>query len=118
MWERHNSVAQVAMSSGNMSEAESQFKMALMEAEKLGKFDQAVATVCNNLGNCLRAQSRYAEAENFFKRAIEVKEKTVGPNHSDLVIILENYAKLLRVAGRDGEADKMSRRAHTIFSKK
>lgn len=118
MWERFNVMGQQSMSSGKHAEAEGHFRMALVEAEKLGPNDPKVATTLNNLANCLRTQGKHGEAEPLYKRALEVKEKSAGPLHPDLVPILDNYAKLLRASGREQDAQKMEQKARAIFMKK
>jgi len=115
MWERYNLSGQQAMSSGKAADAEQAFRLALQEAEKLGTFDPKVAISCVNLANCLRQQGRYPEAEALYKQAIVVKDKAFGPLHKELIPVLDNYAKLLRAAGRPGEADKMEQKAKAIF---
>lgn len=105
------------MSSGKAAEAEQAFRLALLEAEKLGTFDAKVAISAINLANCLRQQGRYAEAEPLYKQAITVKERAFGPLHSELIPVLENYAKMLRAAGRSAEADKMDHKAKAIFAR-
>jgi tetratricopeptide (TPR) repeat protein len=118
MWERYNLAGQQAMSSGKSADAEAQFRMALQEAEKIGPQDPKVALSATNLANCLRQQGKLAEAESFYKKAIEVKEKAFGPLHHELIGVLENYAKMLRAAGREKEADKIDFKARAIFAKK
>ncbi len=118
MWERYNLSGQQAMSSGKQADAENAFRMALQEAEKIGPQDPKVAISCVNLANCLRQQGKFVDAEPLYKQAIVVKEKNFGPLHHELISVLENYAKMLRAAGRDGEADKMDHKARAIFAKK
>lgn len=118
MYDRHNQLGQIAMGSGKATEAESQFRLAVQEAEKFDAKDPRLPASLNNLANCLRAQAKYAEAEACYKRALEVKQKAVGPLHTDLISIYENYAKMLRAAGRDAEATKMDNHARAIFMKK
>jgi tetratricopeptide (TPR) repeat protein len=118
MWERYNLSGQQAMSSGRSADAENHFRLALQEAEKIGQHDPKVAMSATNLANCLRQQGKYPEAETFYQRAIEVKEKCFGPLHHELIGVLENYAKMLRGAGREKEAEKLEYKAKTIFAKK
>ena len=40
-------------------------------------------------------QGKYSEAKPMFERAIEIGEKTLGPNHPDLAVWLNNLAGLL-----------------------
>ncbi len=100
MWERHNVAGQQAASQGRPAEAESQFQLALAEAQKLGPESAPVAQVLLNLANTYRQQGKYAEAEPAYKRALEIRERNVGALHKDTVPILENYAKMLRAAPR------------------
>lgn len=117
MWERYNVAGQQAMGQGRAAEAEAHFRSALQEAEKLGPMDGKVVTSLNSLANCLRQQSKYAEAEPLYVKALDIKKKTGGDFHQDLVMILQNYAKLLKAMGRDGEATKMEEKAQAIFAK-
>jgi tetratricopeptide (TPR) repeat protein len=118
MWERYNLMGQNSMNQGKPADAEAHFKLAIAEAEKLDPKDPKLPASLNNLANCLRMQGKYAEAETHYKRALEVKQKAVGPLHSDLIGIYENYAKMLRAAGREAEANKMDAHARAIFMKK
>lgn len=118
MWERYNLSGQQAMSQGKSADAETAFRLALAEAEKMGPHDPKVAVSATNLANCLRQQGKFADSEPLYKQAILVKERAFGPLHSELVGVLENYAKMLRAAGRDGEADKLDQKARAIFAKK
>ena len=117
MWERYNVAGQQALSAGKAGEAERHFQLALTEAEKEGSFCAKVATSCINLANTYRQQGKYLEAEPLYQRAIIAKEKGVGPLHKDMVPVLENYAKMLKAAGRTAEAEKVEKKALAIFSR-
>lgn len=118
MWERYNLSGQNHMSQGKPQDAEQQFRLAVQEAEKLGPNDPKLATSLNNLANCLRTQGKFPDAEATYKRAIECKEKQVGPLHTDLIPFFENYAKMLRAAGREAEANKIDSKARALFAKR
>jgi tetratricopeptide (TPR) repeat protein len=117
MWERYNLMAQTAMNQGKPQEAETLFRNAVTEAESFDAKDPRLASTLNNLGNCLRNQGKYPDAEQCYKRALEVRQKAIGPLHMDLVPIYENYAKMLRAAGREAEGNKMEQHARAIFAK-
>ncbi len=51
------------------------------------------------------------------KRALAIRENSLGPQHSDVAESLENYAALLRKIGRDVEASEMEVRAKAIRAK-
>src|ERR1700730_11337569 len=118
MWERYNLSGQQAMSQGKSADAESAFRMALAEAVKIGPHDPKVAISAVNLANCLRQQGKFPDAEVLYKQAIMVKERAFGPLHNEMIGVLENYAKMLRAAGREPEADKLEQKARAIFARK
>lgn len=115
MFQQYNIGAQQKMAANKHAEAEELFRLALTEAEKENPAGNDVATGCNNLANCLRFQGKYPEAETLYKRALEVRQKALGPLHKDEIIILENYAKLLKLVGREQEAAKLEQRAMGIM---
>jgi hypothetical protein len=61
---------------------------------------------------------RYAEAEPLFKRALVIREKTLGLEHPNLVTSLEAYALLLRDMGRPDEASMLESPARAIRAKR
>jgi tetratricopeptide (TPR) repeat protein len=118
MWDRYNMGGQRAMTQGQLIEAESQFKMAVLEAEKFGRDDPRLPMTLNNLGNCLRQQGKYPEAEPVYHKALEIKTRQVGPFSIELIPIMENYARLLRAFDKEAEAAKLERKAMAIFASK
>ena len=55
-------------------------------------------------------QGNHGEAENLYKRAMEIQTKTLGNNHPEVANLLANYSDLLERTYRQAEADQM--RAH------
>ena len=41
-------------------------------------------------------QNKYDDAENFYKQALEVRERALGHDHPDTAIILDSLAGLFR----------------------
>jgi tetratricopeptide (TPR) repeat protein len=119
MFEQYAQGAQVAMQRGDMGGAESSLRQAIQLAEQeLGptaQKDDRVANLHNNLGRCLHNQGKLIEAETAYKTALEIRQRALGPLHASEVIILENYAKLLKAAGKTQEAEKMEKRALGIM---
>ena len=64
-----------------------------------------------NKARRIKAHGQLAEAENLFRRALEGREKLLGPDHADTLQSLENLADLLRDRGRLDEAEPLFRRA-------
>jgi hypothetical protein len=70
-------------------------------------------TVAATLGD----QGRSAEAEELYKRSLELSEKTVGTDHPDVAATLESYAAFLDKIGRSPQAKQFEIRAKTIRDK-
>lgn len=64
-----------------------------MELYRAGKYDRAIVVA---------------------KKALEVAEKNVGPNHPDVATSLNNLALLYRATNRVAEAEKLEERAARI----
>ncbi|MBL8725139.1 MAG: serine/threonine protein kinase [Planctomycetes bacterium] len=69
------------------------------------------ATVATSLGNLRMVQGRAAEAEVQFRRALELGEKQLGPNHPVLIRRLCNLAGVLGQTNRLDEAAPLLERA-------
>ena len=73
-----------------------------------------MATSLNNLAELYRAQGHCADAEPLYRRALAIREKALGSEHPAIAQILENYAALLRDAGRSAEDAAIEVRGKTI----
>jgi tetratricopeptide (TPR) repeat protein len=56
-------------------------------------------------------QGRYADAEPLYKRALAIREKTLGPDHPDVAQSLNNLALLYDQQGRYADAEPLYKRA-------
>ena len=54
-----------------------------------------VGTCLNNIAGLLESQYRYAEAEKYYRHALEVAEKAFGPDHPNTATSLTNLAGTL-----------------------
>src|SRR5690606_33023899 len=62
-------------------------------------------------------QSRYAEAEPLYRRALAIWEKTRGPEHPDTADAVNALAVIYYRQGRDAGAEPLYRRALAISEK-
>ena len=126
LWETHNEAGNQFSQQGKYAEAEKQFLAALLEAEKFGSADRRLARSLTSLATLYRAQSKYAEAESLYRRALEIDEalfrralkideKALGPDHPDIAISLTNLAFLYHAQARYAEAEALFRRALAII---
>jgi tetratricopeptide (TPR) repeat protein len=63
----------------------------------------------------LVSQRRYVESEPFFRRTIQIREKTSGKSHPETGDALNNLAWTYHDQGKDDEAQRLFERALTIF---
>jgi len=73
--------------------------------------------VLNNLGLSLTKAGDQAAAEPVFRRALEIREKTLGPEHPGVSISLNNLALVLYARHDLDAAEQLFRRASTIDEK-
>jgi tetratricopeptide (TPR) repeat protein len=76
-----------------------------------------VATSLNNLALLYGAQGHYAAAEPLHRRALAIREKTLGPDHPDVAVSLNNLADLYQFQGRYADAEPLYQRALAILEK-
>ena len=62
-------------------------------------------------------QGRYAEAEPPCKRALAIREKTLGPDHPDTAQSLNTLAEVYGEQGQYAEATRLLKRALAIHEK-
>ena len=82
-WETYTDAGRKAYEQGHYAKAEKLWVAAFKEAEKFGPQDPRLATSLNNLAVLYYSQGTYGEAEPFYKRALAIREKVLGPDHPD-----------------------------------
>jgi tetratricopeptide (TPR) repeat protein len=75
------------------------------------------ATQLKAQGWTLYQQGRYLDAERLEKRALEMREKALGPNHLAVAASLNDLALVYEAEGRYAEAEPLDKRALAIFEK-
>lgn len=93
-WEELMKGGNQAFRAKEYGKAEGQFKKALKVAEAIGPEDVRVGTTLANLATVKKAAGSPREAEPLLKRAIGVFEKTLGPDHPDLMATVQNLGML------------------------
>ena len=78
-----------------------------MAADKYGEQHQYYATGLVYLGVLHDALNRSSEAQPLFKRALVIKEKSLGPDHTEVADALYLLAELYRKQGRLAEAEPL-----------
>jgi len=73
-----------------------------------------LAQAQDRLASVAQDQGRYEEAEELFRQALEIDEKTIGRDHPDYSTRLNNLAVAVRAQGRYEEAEELYRQALKI----
>lgn len=95
-WDRATTAGLKAYEQGQYAEAARQFQVALAIAETLQPDDPRVPTSLLRLATIYHIQGQYAQAESLYQRALALQEQLLGPDHPQLVEVLEAYANLQR----------------------
>ncbi len=64
-----------------------------------------------NLANLYKEQGKYREAEPLYRRALHIREQTLGSEHPDVATLLNNLAGLYGAQSQYAEAEQFHRRA-------
>jgi tetratricopeptide (TPR) repeat protein len=76
--------------------------------------DARYSTMANKLAIFLDIQKRDAEAEYFYKKALQISDKTLGRHHAETSTILANLGRLYCRTGRMPEAEEVINQAMQI----
>jgi tetratricopeptide (TPR) repeat protein len=66
-------------------------------------------------GYLYESQGRYSEAEPFYLRSLEIRERQLGADHPDVATTLNNLAELYKSQGRYSEAEPLYLRSLEIY---
>src|SRR3989441_10122755 len=77
-WDKSMAAAGKARQEGRYSEAERLFIDAIKELEEFGPGDPRLPASLSSLAELYRTSSKYTKAEALYKRALKIREKTLG----------------------------------------
>jgi len=95
--------------------AETQLRLAVAEAETAAP--SLLAWALSSFALLLQETNRLAEAEPLVRRALELDEKSFGPDHPSFALGLNNLAALLMATNRLEKAEPLMRRALAVDEK-
>ena len=87
------------------------------EYEKIVRSEEELAGKLHNVAYFFYLNAIYEGAEPLYRRALEINEKVLGPDHPDTAQILNNLAGLLHDKGDYEGAEPLYRRALEICEK-
>ncbi len=89
----------------------------IIEATRKSKSYILLGEGLNCLASVYAEQNKYKEAINLYKEAIEVAEKTIGRNHINYAICLDNLASVYTSQRKYNKSTKLILEALDIFEK-
>ncbi len=111
----HRNLAELYMSQGLNGEAHASLQRALKHQEdELGEEHLELVNVLIRLGHHLDTQSQYLQAEPYYRRALAIIEKHLGPRSPALLDVLASLQSLCQRLGRAAEAASLAQRAAHI----
>ena len=94
------------------------YEQALDHAEATyGDEDDRVANVLNNYAVFEKNCGHYLAAEEFLKRALEIRTTTSGPDHPETAIVLNNLGRVAQARGDRAKARALFERAIRIWER-
>jgi len=116
-WDHQIDLYDEAYNDGNFVEAERFARRSLEIVQALELDDGKRATSLSSLGQSLRHQKRYTEAEPLFREALAIREKILPPIHPRTAYALEGLAVSLVGQSRPDEAEPYYLRAIAIWDR-
>jgi tetratricopeptide (TPR) repeat protein len=107
-----NDLAVLYKYTGRFDEAEQLYRAAL--ADTSGE-DATAATIYHNLGGLNHSRGEFAAAEPYARRACEIRERLLGPEHPDTLADACALAGVLDGLGRYAESEPIYRHALDAF---
>lgn len=97
-----------ALDAGQYYMAEPLLAQALYQAEKFGPKDLRLAKTLAELGRMYAIRGKIAEAEHFYERELDVKEKALGTDDSQVVAVAGKLIKFYLDRGTASKADHLT----------
>ena len=109
--------AEVAYQRGKLAETRIDFAVARQQFNRAVQLKPDNPLYLDSAGSILSTLGAYGEAAPLYKRALRIREKSLGPEHPDTAAGLNNLAVLYRHQGRYDEAEPLYVRAVAILEK-
>lgn len=88
-------------------EIEKQLLAAVKQAESLKPKDPRLATALDNLADFYKSRARYADAEQLYRRSLDIRKKAFGSRHLSVATSLNNLASSLQQQGKYDLAESL-----------
>jgi tetratricopeptide (TPR) repeat protein len=109
-----NDLTRMCLKNGAYSIAEPLLQRLLRMKRSKGEDHPEVATVLASLAVVHQSRGKHESAESLWRRVLDIRERTLAPNHFAHAIALEHLADVCAARGKLGEALQLFRQATTI----
>ncbi len=116
LWRRDHEDGMRLSRDGCYPEAEAKLRSALEHARVGGIRDARLASTLYQLALLSERRGHPTEALGLYRRALDVEEKALGPDHPYVAMILRGYANLLRRQHHPARAAELAARAEAIWN--
>ena len=106
-WEAHNRYGRLLEDRALWERSE----VVLRKSLALAQTDLERATSLNNLALLFESTGRLDAAEPLIREALDIREKTSGPDHPETLVVINNFALILTEQGAYVEAEALYRQA-------
>src|SRR5579863_1646265 len=117
-WEQYHEAGRRRFAEGDAAGAEQAFRGAIAEAEQPGGDPLQMASSLSSLGQLKYQQKDYAQAEDCFQRALELREHALGGEHPTVISSINNLAALYVARGALDDAEPLLQRAMAVTIKR
>jgi tetratricopeptide (TPR) repeat protein len=117
-WEQYHEAGRRRFAEGDAAGAEQAFRGAIAEAEQPGGDPLQMASSLSSLGQLKYQQKDYAQAEDCFRRALELREHALGGEHPTVISSINNLAALYVARGALDDAEPLLQRAMAVTIKR
>jgi CHAT domain-containing protein/tetratricopeptide (TPR) repeat protein len=94
-----NNLGQLLIERQKFEQADPLLRRSLEISERNGEEGVGLAITLQNLGITARQRRDYAKSEEYYLRALALRRQTLGPDHPDIALNLNNLATLYRATG-------------------
>lgn len=117
VWQADTEKAIAAMRNKDFAGAKKLYKQAFLDAMTLGQEHPAVAASLSNMANFYYAQGDGQQADQFYRRAIQLKEKNLGIEHQEIAVDLIGLGSVYFTQKKYDQAEPFFARALQIREK-
>jgi tetratricopeptide (TPR) repeat protein len=110
-WEEYNESGRRLFAAGDVAGAEEAFTAAIAEAERGGEDPLQLASSLSSLAQLKYQQKDALRAEELFRRALTLREETLGADDKSVITSINNLAALYVSRGALDDAEPLLKRA-------